>query len=76
MCRKNSLTTTYERERTMNEIMKLSIVEMELAAMDAKLSAMKQTMVTDRKDAERLAEICELMDKFRRELGIRIATAE
>lgn len=57
----------------MNESLKLSIVEMELAGMWAKLQSMKQTMVTGNgPEGKALDRIADEMDKLRRQLGVKI----
>ena len=57
----------------MNESLKLSIVEMELAAMWAKIQSMKQTMVkSDDPEEKALDRIADEMDTLRRHLGVKI----
>ena len=57
----------------MNQALKLSIVEMELAAMDAKIQSMRQTMVkSSDPEFKQLSEISDLMDKLRRQMGAKI----
>lgn len=60
----------------MNETVKLSIVEMELAGMWAKLQSMSQTMVKS-SDPEfaKLQAISDQIDQLRRQLGIKIELA-
>lgn len=60
----------------MNETVKLSIVEMELAGMWAKLQSMKQTMVNGRSDeGKQLEQIADQIDSLRRQLGVKIEIA-
>lgn len=57
----------------MNETIKLSIVEMELAGMWAKLQSMKQTMINSRsEEGKQLDQIADQIDKLRRQLGAQI----
>ena len=57
----------------MNESLKLSIVEMELAAMWAKLQSMKQTMVVSNgPEGKAIDKIADEMDALRRQLGMKI----
>lgn len=57
----------------MNESLKLSIVEMELAAMWAKIQSMKQTMVkSNGTEGQALDRIADEMDTLRRRLGVKI----
>ena len=60
----------------MNETIKLSIVEMELAAMWAKMQSMAQTMVaSDSKEFKQMQEISDQVDKLRRTIGCKIEMA-
>lgn len=61
----------------MNEIIKLSVVEMELAGMWAKLQSMSQTMVKS-SDPEfaKLQTISDQIDQLRRQVGIKIEMAK
>ena len=60
----------------MNETIKLSIVEMELAAMWAKMQSMAQTMVSsDSKEFAQMQEISNQVDKLRRQVGVKIEMA-
>ena len=57
----------------MNETIKLSIVEMELAAMWAKMQSMAQTMVSsDTKEFEAMQTISNQVDQLRRTIGAKI----
>jgi hypothetical protein len=57
----------------MNEQISLSIVEMELAAMYAKLCSMQQTMVNSRSaEGLKMSEIAQQIDALRRTVGIKI----
>lgn len=57
----------------MNESIKLSIVEMELAAMWAKMQSMAQTMVTsDSKEFTQMQAISDQVDQLRRTIGAKI----
>lgn len=60
----------------MNETIKLSIVEMELAAMWAKMQSMAQTMVSSNtKEFEQMQAISDQVDKLRRQIGCKIEMA-
>jgi hypothetical protein len=60
----------------MNETVKLSIVEMELAGMWAKLQSMSQTMVkSSDKEFSQMQQIADQIDTLRRQLGVRIEMA-
>lgn len=60
----------------MNETIKLSIVEMELAAMWAKMQSMAQTMVSsDTKEFAQMQTISDQVDKLRRQIGAKIEMA-
>ena len=57
----------------MNEAIKLSIVEMELAAMWAKMQSMAQTMVkSNTKEFAQMQEISDQIDTLRRQIGPKI----
>lgn len=56
----------------MNKTMQMAIMEMELAAMWAKLQSMKQTMADSRETFDQLDTISDNIDKLRRELGVKI----
>jgi hypothetical protein len=57
----------------MNESLKLSIVEMEMAAMWAKIQSMKQTMVkSNGPEGKALDHIADEIDALRRQLGVKI----
>jgi hypothetical protein len=61
----------------MNETIKLSIVEMELAAMWAKMQSMAQTMVSsDTKEFAQMQAISDQVDKLRRQIGCKIEMAK
>lgn len=60
----------------MNSALKLSIVEMELAGMWAKMQSMQQNMLDTREEREELEEIATLIDALRRKIGARIALSE
>lgn len=57
----------------MNEVVKLSIVEMELAGMWAKLQSMAQTMVkSSDKEFDQLQTISDQIHQLRSQLGCKI----
>lgn len=61
----------------MNETIKLSIVEMELAAMWAKMQSMAQTMVSSNTtEFEQMQSISDQVDKLRRQIGCKIEMAK
>lgn len=61
----------------MNETIKLSIVEMELAGMWAKMQSMAQTMVSSNtKEFEQMQAISDQVDKLRRQIGCKIEMAK
>lgn len=60
----------------MNSALKLSIVEMELAGMWAKMQSMQQNMLDTREEREELEEIATLIDALRRKIGVKIALSE
>jgi hypothetical protein len=64
------------KAKKMNETIKLSIVEMELAAMWSKLQSMSQTMVKS-SDSEfaQLQQISDQIDTLRRQVGVKIEMA-
>lgn len=62
--------------RTMNETIKLSIVEMELAAMWAKLQSMAQTMVkSSDAEFEAIQGISDQINQLRQMVGVKIENA-
>lgn len=56
----------------MNKAMQMAVMEMELAAMWAKLQSMKQTMADSKQTFDQLDVIADGIDKLRRELGVKI----
>lgn len=59
----------------MDSTVRMAVIEMELAAMWAKLQSMKQTMADGRDTFDQLDHISDDIDKLRRQLGMKIETA-
>ena len=56
----------------MNNVTKLSIADMELSAMWAKLQSMSQNMVTDKEEYRQMQEISDMIDKLRTKMATKL----